>query len=178
MPEYFLGQIIATSFGFVPRGFALCNGQLLSVQANTALFALLGIKYGGDGMRTFGLPDLRGRTPIGSGTSADASWQPGDVALGAVGGAEKVALSAEHMPPHTHALKATESTVNPGRNPASGVLSAGGANKLYRGESNNSVKLAPGSVAPGAAAAGHENMQPFVVLSYCICTSGIFPPRT
>lgn len=178
MPEYFLGQIIATSFGFAPKGFALCNGQLLSVQTNSALFSLLGIRYGGDGVRTFGLPDLRGRTPIGSGVSADAAWQPGDVALGASGGAETVVLSAEHMPSHTHALKATESTANPVRNPGSGVLSAGGANKLYRGESNNSIKLAPGSVAPGATAAGHENMQPFVVLSYCICTSGVFPSRT
>lgn len=179
MPENYLGQIIATPYNFTPKDFAPCNGQLMPITVYQALFSLLGVRYGGDGRTTFGLPDMRGRTPVGAGNSADGGWQPAiPVQLGDRAGVEKVTLSAEHMPPHSHTLRATKADTTPVRNPATGVLGAGGSNNLYRDASDNMVKLEANSVAASAAAAGHENMQPFVVLNYFICINGIYPSRS
>src|SRR5579859_6633653 len=106
MSDYFLGQIMLTGFGFAPRGFALCNGQLMSISQNTALFSLLGTFYGGNGTTTFGLPDLRGRTPVGYGTSVDGGWQPSPYNIGQPFGTEAVTLLQSQMPAHNHLLGA------------------------------------------------------------------------
>lgn len=102
MSEFFIGQVMLTGFAFAPKYFAQCNGQLLPVNQNQALFSLLGPRFGGDGRTTFALPDLRGRTPIGYAPSVDANWQPPVTPIGQAGGAEAVTLVPADLPAHSH----------------------------------------------------------------------------
>jgi microcystin-dependent protein len=175
--EYFTGQIIATAFGFVPRGFRACDGQLLPVNLYRALFSLLGTRYGGDGIMTFALPDLRGRTVVGAGTSADDAWKPSPYALGAFNGADTVALKSTQLVTHTHDINATATGVGDLRGAAGNVLGVSNANQIYRSGSATKVTLAANAVASRGAGAGHENMQPFQVLNYVMAVNGMFPPR-
>ena len=103
MPDVFLGQVMMTGFAFAPAGFAACNGAVISIGQNQALFSLLGTRFGGDGQSTFALPDLRSRTPAGFGRSVDPEWQPVPYDLGQSGGVEAVTLLAVEMPAHSHA---------------------------------------------------------------------------
>ncbi len=175
--EYFLGQIIATSFNFVPQDFAACNGQLLNTNIYTGLFSLLGIRYGGDGIRTFAVPDLRGCTPVGAGVSVDAAWQPAAVDINTRGGAETVVLTKQNMPQHAHKLIGNSDISNI-RAVANGVLGGSAGNKIYRNNSNAQVTLAASALAPAGSGAAHPNMQPFSVLSYYICINGLYPSRS
>lgn len=175
--EYYLGQIITTGFGFVPKDFAACNGQLMPVNVYQALFALLGTRYGGDGIRTFALPDLRGRTPVGAGTSVDAAWQPSPYDIGTRDGAEAVALSATQLPAHTHDLNVTKTATGDLRNSVGSVLGISPASKVYRSGDAAQVQLAANAVASRGGGGKHDNMQPFQVVNYCIALNGIFPPR-
>lgn len=177
--EYYLGQIITTGFGFVPKDFALCDGQLLPVNVYQALFSLLGTRYGGNGITTFGLPDLRGRTPVGAGTSADAAWQPSVYEAGARDGVETVTLSATQLPGHTHDLNATKKFNGNLRLPIGNVLGANSAvvKKVYLSGSGGKVQLAANAVSTVGSGSGHENMQPFQVLSFCIALYGSYPAR-
>ena len=168
MADPFLGEIKMTSFGFAPRGWALCNGQLLPINQNQALFALLGTQYGGNGQTTFALPDLRGRAPVHRGV----------VAQGERAGAESETLNAAQLPAHAHTLfgSANQATVSA---PAAATVLAqkprGGAN-VY-GPTPNSA-LAPASLQPAPGGGGpHENMQPFLTISFVIALQGIFPSR-
>jgi microcystin-dependent protein len=166
MTEIFLGQVMPTAFNFAPRGFALCNGQLMAIAQNQALFSLLGTTYGGDGRTTFALPDLRGRTPIGMGPANP---------IGQTGGEESVTLTTNEMPAHTHGFNGTTANGTT-RNPSNGLLGTTAVN-LYAHNDVAQVPLAAQTVAASGNSQPHENMQPFRVINYCIALSGIFPSR-
>lgn len=183
MAEPFLGEIRVFAFPFAPQGWALCNGALLPVQQNAALFSLLGAAYGGDGKTTFGLPDLQGRTPIDLGS---VSGRP-NYRLGDRGGSETVQLTAATMPAHSHLVQAVDQAAGaqpmpaPANNfpstvhlPDHTVPQTGHA--LY-GAPTNLVALNPGAVGAGGGNSGHNNMQQFSVVNFCIAISGLYPPR-
>jgi microcystin-dependent protein len=168
--EPFLGQLILGAWGFAPKGFTFCNGALLAINQNQALFSLLGTTFGGNGVNKFGLPDLQGRAPMGYGGAAAP-------VLGQVGGSESVTLNINQVPSHTHQLQGTTSSANQTR-PAGGLLAAtsGPSTQLYTGASG----LAPmtgATVANYGGGTPHENRQPFLVMNWCIALSGIFPSR-
>lgn len=166
MAEPFLSEIRIMSFGFAPRSWALCNGQLLPINQNQALFSLLGTTFGGDGRVNFGLPDLRGRTPIHVGSGHT---------LGERGGETAHTLSIAELPTHTHVANATSqaSTVN---NP-NGALFAGTNGRPY-GAPTNLIALNPGTITNVGGSQAHLNMQPFLTLNFCIALQGIFPSPT
>ena len=164
----FLGEIRSFGFNFAPRGWAFCEGQLLPISQNTALFSLLGTSFGGDGRTTFGLPDLRSRRVVGSGGGAGLSpYVNGDR-----GGVEAVAVSIGEIPVHSH--QATVVT-DPGtvRTPVNAVP-AGAASHLYA-TTHDTTMVALQSSGGGQP---HENRPPFLVLNYCISLVGIFPARS
>ncbi|MBD2714351.1 phage tail protein [Microvirga sp. STR05] len=176
--EPMLGEIRAVAFPFAPRDWAICDGSLLQIRTNTALFALLGVQFGGDGISTFGLPDLRGRAVVNAGTGAGLS--PYNV--GAKLGQEAVPLDVTQMPLHTHTLGNVK--VNPAdpnvSSPGQAFLS--NASKAQYGETAGAnTTMAAGSVqgtgAPLGSSQPHSNMQPYLVLNYIIATQGIFPQR-
>ena len=164
MAEPFLAEIRIMSFGFAPKGWALCNGQLLPINQNQALFSLLGTTYGGDGRVNFGLPDLRSRTPIHRGSGHT---------LGERGGEQAHTLSIAELPTHTHTAQAASAA---GNTPiaANDVLAS--ANNVY-GPAANLTALSPTSVASVGGSQAHLNMQPFLTLNFCIALQGIFPSQ-
>lgn len=165
MTEVFLGQIMLTGFNFAPRSFANCDGQLLPIAQNQALFALLGTQYGGNGVSTFGLPDLRGRTPRGFSQS-----EP----VGATGGVESVRLNSAQLPPHTHRFAGTAAAANT-RRPQDALFATSGT-ELYA-TPGTQVPLAASTVDSCGTGAPHDNMQPYSVLNFCIALNGVFPSR-
>lgn len=180
MSEYFLGQIMMTGFNFAPRYFAQCNGQLLPISQNQALFSLLGTQYGGNGQTNFALPDLRSRTPIGYASSVDSSWQPPAVQIGELGGSENVTLLNSNLPAHLHAANAS-STNGDNRIPVGRVYATSINNSpavaLYASASGPTVTMAPETVVPAGGTQPHSNLQPYEVINFCIALSGIFPSR-
>lgn len=170
MSEPFIGQIQPFGFNFAPRGWALCEGQLLPISQNTALFSLLGTIYGGDGRTTFALPDLRGRVAISSGAGPGLS----NYQIGQRGGQEQVSLSnPNQLPAHTHSLGCNRTAAN-SDTPVDAVPAVDeGATESYHTSSTDSM-LPTGSTG---ASAGHENRQPFLVVNYCIALTGLFPSR-
>ncbi len=164
MAEPFLSEIRIMSFEFPPKGWALCNGQLLPINQNQALFSLLGTTYGGDGRVNFALPDLRSRAPIHMGSGHT---------LGERGGEQSHTLSIAELPTHAHVLNGSSTAAE--TNVATGA---------YLGTVNNAYTAAANLVALSAAEVGnvggsqaHLNMQPFLTLSFCIALQGIFPSR-
>jgi microcystin-dependent protein len=152
-----IGTIILFAGDFPPRGWAFCNGQVLSIQSNTALFSILGTTYGGDGQRTFALPDLRSRVPVGVGQGPGlSSYAPGQT-----GGVEAVTLLNTHLPAHNHTLQAAPANASAG--PSVVTAPAGGAQAV--------ITQHAGSNQP------HENRQPFLALNYIIATEGVYPSR-
>lgn len=173
MSEPFIGEIRMFGGDYAPRGWALCDGQLLPITSNEALFSLLGTIYGGDGRTTFGLPDLRGRVPVQQGTG------PGlpSVAIGSRSGSETVALTPPELPSHSHTLAATTdpATENaPNENLLAKQARFGPA--LYA-EPGSTVALGD-TVGPTGDGEPHENMQPFAVVNFIIALVGIFPSRS
>jgi microcystin-dependent protein len=166
MAEPFLGSIILFGGNFAPRGWAFCNGQILAISQNTALFSLLGTTYGGNGQTTFALPDLRGRAPIHFGQGPGLQ----NYALGEVGGEEAVTLTAPQLPSHTHAQPATNGQETTNR-PNNALPARGG---VYSNESDGSA-FHPTSAAGGGQP--HDNRSPFLTLNYIIALEGIFPSR-
>ena len=153
MSEPFVGEIRMFAGNFAPRGWAFCDGQLLAVSQNDALFSLLGTIYGGDGRTTFGLPDLRGRIPIHAGTGPGLSPRR----LGAKGGAENVTLTVNQMPSHNHGLRASaDPTTTP--NPQDSVLGEATADRIYA--SSGDVTLNNLSISNVGGSQAHNNMQP------------------
>jgi microcystin-dependent protein len=184
MSEPFLGQIEIFGFGYAPRAWASCAGQMLPITQNQALFALLGTTYGGDGRSTFKLPDLRGRVPVGQGNGPGGTgWAPGQV-----GGTEAVVLSATQVPVHNHpGLKVVAaSDANNTNVPGPGVALAGTTG--LDGTTALDVQLYVADQTPNAAlnanALGqvggqpHDNHMPSLPLNFCIALSGVFPSRT
>ncbi|SDE06821.1 phage tail protein [Aquimonas voraii] len=168
MAEPFLSEIRLMSFVFAPRGWALCNGQLLPINQNQGLFSLLGTTYGGDGRVNFALPDLRGRTPIHVGNGHT---------LGERGGEQTHTLSIAEMPTHTHVLSATSTTGTAAVPAANLALAKSNNYEAYRAP-QALVSLQPGSVANVGGSQPHLNMQPFLTISFCIALQGIFPSPT
>lgn len=174
MSDFFVGQIKMFGFGYVPKGWAACNGQLLPIGQYSALYALLGVQYGGDGVSTFALPDLRGRTPLGAGASTDANWQPAPLAVGAHGGSETVALDPSQLPLHSHTLAAT-STAGNRKNPGNAIFASTPV-ALYA-TANQQVTLDPSTCSVNGGSMPHPNMQPYTTVNFCIALQGIFPSR-
>jgi microcystin-dependent protein len=165
MADPFLSEIKIFSFGFAPRGFALCNGQILPIAQNQALFALLGTTYGGNGTTTFALPNLQGNSPLHQG----AGFQ-----IGQSGGEQNHTLTIQETPAHTH--QATGTTSQPSSpTPANNVWCANAANP-YSNQAPN-VNMAPGAIANAGQGQPHNNMSPYLVLNFCIALQGIFPSR-
>lgn len=171
MSDPYIGQIIMVGFDFAPRNWAVCNGQLLPIAQNTALFSLLGTTYGGNGQTTFALPDLRGRAPMHSGNG---------VLLGEASGAESVTLLATEMPAHTHTVAgASSQACSTGvgtSNAASGRFPAVSSRPLYADTPTGTLGSAPVSGSVGGSLP-HNNMQPFLTVNFVICLYGIFPSR-
>lgn len=170
MTQPFLAEIRIFTGNFAPRGWLFCHGQLLSIAQNTALFALVGTTYGGNGQTTFGIPDLRGRTPIGVGNGPGLTPR----VLGEMSGIETVTLNSTQIPQHTHALNASSSA--PTTNTPSGSLLPTGSSRIYA-QGSPSTQLAPSSIGLAGGSQPHENMQPFLAVNYIIATQGIFPSR-
>lgn len=168
MAEPFLSEIRLMSFSFPPKGWAFCNGQLLPINQNQAMFALLGTTFGGNGQTNFALPDLRGRTPIHVGSGHT---------LGERGGAMAHTVSIAEMPTHTHVLNATGLNGN-STNPqfgSTGHRFAADPGNAYTGVPASLTPLNAATVANAGGSQPHLNMQPFLTLSFCIALQGIFP---
>jgi microcystin-dependent protein len=170
--EPFLGEVIMVGFTFCPRGWAECNGQLLSISQNTALFSLLGTTYGGDGRTTFALPDLRGRVPLHTGTGPGLSTRT----QGQKGGEEDHALTVQEMPVHNHSAQAS-SFLGDDTSPAGNVWAARQRFvKLYNNQQPD-VAMASEAIGDEGGSQAHNTMQPYLVIRYCIALQGIFPSR-
>jgi microcystin-dependent protein len=177
MAQPFIGQVIRVGFNFAPVGYMLCWGQLVSIAQNDALFALLGTTFGGDGVTTFGLPDLRGRVPISQGQSGNTS----NYAMGQLGGLETVTLTTPQMPAHSHLVAVLAQTAS-SNVPSSQSLLANegpqGITQVYTYgpyDSANETPLNPLSVGPSLGGFAHENRQPYLTINYCIALQGLFP---
>ena len=165
MAEPFLSEIRIMSFQFAPKGWALCNGQLLPINQNQALFSLLGTTFGGDGRVNFALPDLRGRTPIHVGSSHT---------LGERGGEQAHTLSIAELPTHTHVMNGNPANATLDT-PASNTTLAVAGLDLYRTQATALVAMDAGCIGNVGGSQAHLNMQPFLTLSFCIALQGIFP---
>lgn len=173
MSEPFIGEIIMFGGNFAPRGWALCDGQLLSIASNTALFSILGTTYGGDGRTTFGLPDLRGRVAMHQGNGPGLSNRR----LGQKGGVEAVTLSETQIPPHNHAANCvvpagnTNDAVNNFWADDAGVSSG----TYHSGPATNQMN--PNAIGNTGGGQSHDNVQPFQCVNYIIALTGIYPSR-
>lgn len=171
--EPFIGEIMLFAGNFPPRGYAFCDGQLLSIAQNTALFSLLGTNFGGDGQTTFGLPDLRGRVPVHSG----GSQGPGlpFVSLGELSGEPSHTLASTEMPAHSHVALAD--TGNGTQSSPAGGLPARDPSGSPAYGTNAVASLAGNAISVSGGNQPHNNMQPYTGLNFCIALEGIFPPR-
>ncbi|WP_028612126.1 phage tail protein [Paenibacillus harenae] len=166
MSETFIGDIRLFGFGFAPRGWALCQGQTLSIQQNSALYSIIGTTYGGDGVTTFKLPDLRGKTPVHTGNG---------VMLGQSAGEENHTLAVNEMPAHHHAAMASAQP--------STVYTPAGSSWAPLATGTNSYSqtpdttMSPNAIAQAGGSAPHTNMQPYLAMNYCICINGYYPTR-
>jgi microcystin-dependent protein len=166
MATPFLGQIQMFSFQFAPQGWAVCNGQILSIAQNTALFSLLGTTYGGNGVNTFALPNLQGRTPLHFGQGPGLSNR----SLGQTGGVETVTLISTQMPAHNHVANASTAAPTVGT-PAGNVWAQGN----YSATGN--APMNPADIGVTGQAQPHENRSPYLAVNFCIALQGIFPSR-
>jgi microcystin-dependent protein len=164
MSEPFIGEIRMTSWGFAAKGWALCNGQTLPISQNQALFSLLGTMYGGNGTTTFNLPDLRGRVPISFGQNPQ----------GTRGGEEAHTLISSEMPMHTHSVYGSSGAANQG-SPQDAFWAGQTGQSPFASSAN--VGMWPGAIGPAGSSQPHENMAPFLTISFMIALVGIYPPR-
>ena len=169
----YVGEILLVAFNFEPNGWAFCDGRLMSISQNTALFSLLGTYYGGNGINTFALPDLRGRTPIGSGQAVTGTLY----SLGQTGGEESVTLQVSQMPAHSHPVMGSTNVAN-AMSPSGAIWAAQSTLNIYSSTPDSS--MAPGAVtlAPAGGSQPHDNRSPYLTLNYIISLFGIYPSRS
>jgi microcystin-dependent protein len=174
MADPFVAEIRIFPFNFAPKGWAFCDGQLLPISQNTALFSLLGTTYGGDGKSTFALPNLQGCAPMHPGQGPGLSLHD----LGEIGGSETVTLLESEIPAHTHALRG--STDDADLLAPSPVRSFGRSadGNAYQTLNAGLIPLAPQSLIPAGGNLPHNNMMPYLTLTFCIALQGVFPPRS
>jgi len=180
MSDQFVAEIRIFPFNFPPKGWAFCNGQLMPISQNTALFSLLGTTYGGDGKSTFALPNLQDCAPMQPGQGQGLSQR----FLGEMSGSEAVTLLSSEMPFHTHLLSGSDAdatTNSPaGQYPAKGLWDAGtsaGVIGAYSDASPGNAAMAPQALSLAGGSLPHNNMQPYLTLNFCIALQGIFPAR-
>jgi microcystin-dependent protein len=171
----FVAEIRIFPFNFAPRGWAWCDGQLLPLSQNTALFSLLGTTYGGNGKSNFALPDLQGRAPMHPGQGPGLSLHD----LGETGGSDTVSLLESEIPSHSHALRAEiiDAADNHAPSPAKALGPSSGGN-AYRSDTSNIVSLSDNAIAPAGGDQPHNNLMPYLTFYFCIALQGVFPPRT
>jgi len=169
----FVAEIRIFPFNFAPKGWAFCDGQILPLSQNTALFSLLGTTYGGDGKSNFALPDMQGNAPMHPGQGPGLSLHD----LGETGGSETVTILDSEMPTHSHTW--TASNQDSTSQSAAGQLMAGGVGgiAMYAAPASP-VQLSSNAVAPAGGDQPHNNMQPYLTLNFCIALQGVYPPRT
>lgn len=174
MTDQFVAEIRIFGFDFAPTGWAQCNGQLMPISQNTALFSLLGTTYGGNGASTFGLPDFRGNVPLHAGQGPGLSerfW-------GEMGGAEFVTLLESETPAHNHQVRVSPDPgeiATPGASTA--LARAQGGQSYQTNTTANLVPMAPQTLTPAGGDLPHNNMMPYLTLNFCIALQGVFPPR-
>lgn len=173
MSDQFVAEIRIFPFNFPPTGWAFCNGQLMPISQNTALFSLLGTTYGGDGKSTFALPNMQGNVPVQPGQGQGLSLRD----LGEMSGAESVTLLQSEMPVHSHSLFAHDLDLGELNAPANNRSVAKSANATAYTAAANLVPMAPQSLAVVGGGLPHNNMMPYLTLNFCIALQGIFPPR-
>jgi len=170
MSDFYLGQIVAMGFNFAPKGWAQCNGQLLPIAQNQALFSLLGTVYGGNGTTNFALPDLRSRAPVHYNAGGSTGYP-----LGAIGGVENVTLLPNQLPIHTHSVSGTN---DPGSTRVPDAALFGKDNTaIYATVGGPQVPLSASTIAPAGNTQPHPNVQPYLAVNYCIAIVGVYPSR-
>jgi microcystin-dependent protein len=176
MSDQFVAEIRIFAGNFAPTGWALCNGQLLSISQNTALFSLLGTTYGGDGMSTFGLPNLQGSAPMQAGQGPGLSLRD----LGEAGGEQTVTLISTEMPAHSHTAQCVSSNTSVSGTPTNAVSCAmqRGFGSAYAPSSANDVPMNPLATSISGGNLPHNNMPPYLALTFIIALQGIFPARS
>ena len=171
----FVAEIRIFPFNFAPKGWAFCDGQLLPLSQNTALFSLLGTMYGGDGKSNFALPDMQGNAPMFWGQGPGLSLHD----EGEASGSETVTLLESEIPAHSHALMANAVTADTNAPSASVSLARSKNATAYQSNSTqNLVTLSPQAITPAGGNLPHNNMQPYLTLNFCIALQGVYPPRT
>jgi microcystin-dependent protein len=173
MADPFVAEIRIFPFFFAPKGWAFCDGQLLPLSQNTALFSLLGTTYGGDGKSNFALPDLQGRAPMHPGQGPGLSLHD----LGETGGSETVSLLESEIPSHSHLLRAYGSDPGDHFNPTGTSLSRSNNGQAW-GAAAALTNFSDSAIAPAGGDQPHNNMQPYLTLNFCLAMQGVFPPRT
>jgi microcystin-dependent protein len=173
MADPFVAEIRIFAFNFAPTGWAFCDGQILPISQNTALFSLLGTTYGGDGKSTFALPNMQGNAPMQQGQGQGLSLRD----LGEQSGSEAITLLVSEIPFHTHGLMAgvDPANVQIPTNTVSLTRSSGG--NAYSTSTSGLVAMAPQTLSPAGGGQPHNNMQPYLTLNFCIALQGVFPPR-
>lgn len=175
MADPFVAEIRIFPFNFAPKGWAWCDGQLMPLSQNTALFSLLGTTYGGDGKSNFALPDLQGRAPMHPGQGPGLSLHD----LGETGGSETVTLLESEIPSHTHNLQVQTNPLGSSAVPASDkTFTRPASGNLYSASGANSTQLAGQALSPAGGDQPHNNMQPYLTLYFNIALQGVFPPRS
>ena len=173
MADPFVAEIRIFPFNFPPKGWTFCDGQILPLSQNTALFSLMGTTYGGDGKSNFALPDLQGHTVMHPGQGPGLSLHD----LGETGGSETVSLLESEIPSHSHALRVIND-VGEDRTPADESLARSTGGALYSTGISNLVTLSDNALAPAGGDQPHNNLMPYLTLNFCIALQGVYPPRT
>lgn len=173
MADPFVAEIRIFPFNFAPKGWAWCDGQLLPLSQNTALFSLLGTTYGGNGKSNFALPDLQGRAPMHPGQGPGLSLHD----LGETGGSETVTLLESEIPAHSHAIRAYASDPGDHFSPSGASLSRSSNGNAYQTGTSGLVPMSPQALAPAGGDQPHNNLMPYLTFYFCIALQGVFPPR-